>query len=121
MPGWDIVKDVSEIAGAIGTAAIFSIRTIVKAKVKEQLFNQKFTDMQQEIEELKKTKADAGTSNLEVKYIRQVLVELRSDINMANSKMSMNLESISKSLGNLEGTINTVLDFTKRDSQKHSA
>lgn len=110
---WSVVKDLSEILGAVGTAAVFSVRIIVKAKVKDQLFAKKFEEMDAAINDLRKTKADADTNDLEIKHIHQELVDIRSDIKEGNTKMQNTLETMSTSLANLDGTVKTAMRFIK--------
>lgn len=117
---WEVVKDLSEIIGAVGTAAIFSVRIIVKAKLRDESFTQKFMEMAAEIEELKKTKANASTNDLEIKYIRQELVEMRTDIKEGNFRMENTMEKVTTSLARMEGTVKTAMDIFTISRQKPS-
>lgn len=110
---WDMIKDLAEILGTIGTAMIFSVRQIARAKIREEKNNAKFQQMEQQLKELQTGKADNAVTTLQFEHIKEELRDIRSDINASNEKVSNSIERLSATLSGLDGTVKTAMEFMK--------
>lgn len=111
--GWDIVKDIVEIAGTVGTAIGIGARLVIKARLRDQAFTAKFEEMGKKIAELEEQKVDKATYELENRHVTEGLKALHADVQSNMTKVSTTLERISESLAKLDGTVETFMKVFK--------
>ena len=113
--GWDIIKDIAELAGTIGTAAIFWFRTIVKAKLRDQIVDKQIRDMEAEITDLRAEKIDKELQEKENHIVRDDIRDLRDALRDSHGKLTSSIERLTETASKTQGIVETM--FIKLKNQ----
>lgn len=115
---WELIKELAEVCGTIGTAFIFFLRSIASGKLREEKMNAKILSMQERIRELQEKKADKTVTELhfdgvrdDMKRIREDLMEMRKENSHSIQRMAAGIEKLSQTVNSLNGTVQTALSF----------
>lgn len=129
---WDVIKDWLGIAGVLGGGFVFTVRIVAMLKADKEKLYAEIKDLQDQIDELKQTKADQRIMDINLLGINRAYSELRTElkethedikesmqiindgIERSDERSGQSMEKMNQQLGILTGTIETLKNFFRK-------